>query len=116
MNSKKFSKWVAGLHYATWRGKADKFSYDTSANVTFWFPRWTNSDDKKLAKCKNVLKKISRADVKYGWAWDPETVLVVVDWDFAKSLDLDPWLNTGDHPLTAKDLGAYFDDFVGPMN
>ena len=35
MNSKKFSKWVAGLHYATWRGKADKFSQDTSAMLPF---------------------------------------------------------------------------------
>ena len=110
MDAKKFSKWVAGLHFTPWRGKGN------SANVTFWFPEWTKSDDKKLAKCKNVLEKVSRADVGCGWPWEPETVLVVVDWDFAKSLDLDPLLNNGKHPLTVKDLGCLFDDFVGPLN
>ncbi len=106
MNAKKFSNWVDGLHYTPWRGKGN------SANVTFWFPRWTNSDEKKLAKSTNVLKTVNRKDL----GWDSETVLVVVDWDFAKSLDLDPLLNSGNHPLTSKDLGCLFDDFVGPMN
>jgi len=100
MDAKKFSKWVAGISYHPVRGD------DQYGNaVYFIFPKWRKSDDKKLAKCTNIIDTFDKDSGKF----------VVVGWDFAKSLDLDPLDNDGDHPLNSKDLDTFY-KFVGPIN